>query len=113
MKGEPTMVRQGLKQDARRRVTEALSAKQKGRLERERRQADLAVDVLAALAERDQAIRAAEQQAAEAVRALIAERVSIAEIAELCGGLLDAKELTRLSRISPQATAAKASAVMS
>ncbi len=101
------MVRQGLKQDARRRVTEALSARQKGRLERERRQAGLAVGILTALAERDEAIQVAELQAADAIRALLAERVSVAEIAELCGGQLDAKELTRLSRISPGTAAAK------
>ena len=107
------MVRQGLKQDARRRVTEALSAKQKGRLERERRQAGLAVEILTALAERDEAIQAAERQAADAVRALLAERVSVAEIAELCGGQLGARELTRLSRISPETAAAKMSGVQS
>lgn len=94
------MVRQGLKQDARRRVTEALSARQKERVEQERQQAALAVDLLAALAERDEAIQSAEQQAADAVRALLAERLSITEIAELCGGQLDTKELTRLSRIA-------------
>lgn len=107
------MVRQGLKQDARRRVTEALSAKQKERLERERRQAGLAVEILTALAERDEAIQSAELQAAGAVRALLAERVSVAEIAELCGGQLDGKELTRLSRISSETNAAKASGVRS
>jgi hypothetical protein len=107
------MVRQGLKQDARRRVTEALSAKKKERLERERRQAGLAVELLTALAERDEAIQAAERQAANAIHALLAERVSIAEIAELCGGQLDAKELTRLSRISSETASAKASGVKS
>jgi hypothetical protein len=97
---EPTMVRQGLKQDARRRVTEALSARQKGRLERERRQAGLAVGILTALSERDEAIKVAEQKAAEGVRALRTERLSIVEIAELCGGQVDVRELTRLSRTS-------------
>jgi len=98
-KEEPRMVRQGLKQEVRRRVTEALSAKQKERLEQERRQAGLAVDVLASLAERDEAIHAAEQHAAEAVRALLAERLGVAEIAELCGGQIGTKELARLSRL--------------
>lgn len=93
------MVRQGLRQDARRRVTEALSAKQKERLEQERRQACLAVEVLAALAERDEAIQAAEHQAADAIRALLAEHLGLAEIAELCGGQIGAKELTRLWRL--------------
>ena len=93
------MVRQGFKQDARRRVTEALSAQRKERLEQERRLADLAVEILTAIAERDEAVHAAEQQAADAVRALLAEHLSIAEIADLCGGQVDVKELTRLSRI--------------
>jgi hypothetical protein len=96
------MVRQVLKQDARRRVTEALSARQKGRLERERRQAGLAVGILTALAERDEAIQVAEMQAAEAVRGLLAERLSVREIGELCGGQVDVRELTRLSRISSE-----------
>lgn len=100
------MVRQGFKQDARRRVTEALSAQRKERLEQERRLADLAVAILAAIAERDQAVQAAEQQAADAVRALLAEHLSIAEIADLCGGQIDTKELTRLSKIPPVPAAA-------
>ncbi len=100
------MVRQGFKQDARRRVTEALSAQRKERLEQERRLADLAVDILAAIAERNEAIESAEQQAADAVRALLAERLRIAEIADLCGGQIGVKELTRLSRIPAVAAAA-------
>jgi hypothetical protein len=107
------MVRQGLKQDARRRVTEALSAQRKERLERERRQVGLAVQILAALAERDEAIQVAEQQAADAVRALVAEHLDLAEIAELCGGQVGVKELTRLSRISSEATRGTASGVKS
>lgn len=100
------MVRQGFKQDARRRVTEALSAQRKERLEQERRLADLAVAILTALAERDQAVRTSDQQAADAVRALLAEHLSIAEIADLCGGQVEPKELTRLSRIPPLPAAA-------
>lgn len=93
------MSRQALKQDARRRVTETLSVSQKERLEKERRQADLAVDVLAALAARDGAIEAAERRASAAVRGLLGEHLSFLEIAELCGGQVNTKELTRLSRI--------------
>lgn len=93
------MARQALKQDARRRVSEALSAKQKERLETERRQASLAVDLLAALAERDEAVHAAEQQAAAALRGLLSEHLSLVEVAELCGGQVHVKELTRLARI--------------
>jgi hypothetical protein len=100
------MVRQGFKQDARRRVTEALSAQRKERLEQERRLADLAVEILTALAERDDATHTTEQQAADAVRALISEHISIAEIADLCGGQIDTKELTRLARTPPAPAAA-------
>lgn len=94
-------------------MAEALSARHKERLERERRQAGLAVEILTALAERDEAIRSAEQQAAVAVGALLAERLSVAQIAELCGGQVGAKELTRLSRISSESTPATASGVKS
>lgn len=82
-----------------RRVTEALSVQRKERLEQERRLAGLAVEILAAIAERDEAVHIAEQQAADAVRALLAEHLGIAEIADLCGGQLNIKELARLSRI--------------
>lgn len=99
------MARQALKQDARRKVAEALSAKQKERLETERRQARLAVEILAAIAERDEAVRTAEQQAAEALNGLLAERLTVTEIAELCGGQIDVKELARLSRIPSPNTA--------
>ncbi len=95
------MVSQGFKQDARRRVTEALSAQRKERLQQERRLADLAVEILTVIAKRDRATQSADRQAADAVRALLAEHLSIAEIADLCGGQIDMKELTRLSRIPP------------
>lgn len=100
------MVRQGFKQDARRRVTEALSAQRKERLEQERRLAGLAVEILAAIAERDEAIQSAEQRAADAVRGLLAEHRTIAGIVDLCGGQIDVKELTRLSRIPAVSAAA-------
>ena len=96
----------GFQQEARRRVTEAVSAQRKERLEQERRLADLAVAILTAIAERDEAVHSAEQQAADAVRALIAVRLSIAEITELCAGQIDAKELTRLSRLPAEPVAA-------
>lgn len=105
------MARQGFKQDARRRVTEALSAQRKERLEQERRLADLAVEILAAIAERDEAVQSAEKQAADAVRAMLAEHLTVVEIADLCGGQVDVKELTRLSRIP--AAGAKTSGVKS
>ena len=62
---------------------------------------DLAVQILTAIAERDQAVQTADEVAADAVRALLAEHLNVVEIADLCGGQVEAKELARLSRISP------------
>jgi hypothetical protein len=103
------MAKQALKQAARIRVQEALAAKQKERLERERRQAALAIDVLTAVAEREEAIARTEAAAAASVRSLLGEGLSVAEVVELCGGQVDAKEVQRLSRI--EADPAKADPV--
>lgn len=88
-----------MKQAARIKVQEALAAKQKERLERERRQADLAIDVLTAIAERDESIARTEATAATAIRSLLGEGLSAVEVIELCGDQIDAKEVQRLSRI--------------
>lgn len=93
------MAKQALRQDARRRVAEALATKQKERLEREKRHAGLAVEVLTTLAERDETITRTEKTAGEAIRTLLSERLSLLEIADLCGGHLQVKELQRLSRL--------------
>lgn len=93
------MAKQALKQAARIKVQEALAVKQKERLERERRQAGLAIDVLTAIAERDEAIARTEADAAAAVRSLLGEGLSVAEVVELCSDQVDVKEVQRLSRI--------------
>lgn len=93
------MAKQALKQAARIKVQEALAAKQRERLERERRQAALAIDVLTAVAERDEAIVVTEAAAAVAIRSLLGEGLSVAEVVELCSGQVDVKEVQRLSRI--------------
>ncbi len=92
------MANQALRQDARRRVAEALASKQKERLEREKRHAGLAVEVLTAIAERDETIARTERAAGDAIRTLLGERLSLLDIADLCGGQLQVKELQRLSR---------------
>lgn len=92
------MSRQAMRQVARRRVQEALAVKQKEREAQERRVQALAVAVLTALAERDAAVVAAEQSAAVSVAAMVAEGLSLAEIAQWCGGL-DVRLVTRLSRL--------------
>lgn len=98
------MANQALRQDARRRVAEALASKQKERLEQEKRHAGLAVEILTAIAERDETITRTEQAAGEAIRTLVGERLSVSEIADLCGGQLQVKELQRLSRQDAGAT---------
>lgn len=92
------MSRQAMRQVARRRVQEALAVKQKEREAQERRLQASAVAVLTALAERDATVTAAERAAATSIAAMVAEGLSLAEIAEWCGGL-EVREVTRLSRI--------------
>ena len=92
------MSRQAMRQVARRRVQEALAVKQKEREAQERRLQASAVAVLTALAERDAAVTAAERAAATSIAAMVAEGLSLAEIAEWCGGL-EVRDVTRLSRI--------------
>jgi hypothetical protein len=93
---------QVLRQVARRRVQEALAIKQKEREAQERRLQSSAVAVLTVLAERDAAVVAAEQSAAASVAAMVAEGLSLAEVAEWCGGL-DVRKVTRLSKITSKA----------
>ena len=94
------MAKQTTKQVARRRVQEVLVARHKERVEQERRQAGLAVTVLAALAERDEAIATAEATAATAVQALLNEGLQLGDVGELCGREVAEKELQRLARLS-------------
>ena len=93
------MGRQALRLDARRTVAEALDVRQRERIERERRQAGLAVSLITAIGERGAALVAAEQAAGDAVRALLKEKLTVEEISELCAGQVPVKELARLSRV--------------
>ncbi len=91
--------RQAMRQVARRRVAEALAVKQKEREARERRLRESAVAVLTALAERDVSVAGYEQSAATSIGSMVAEGLSLAEVADWCGGL-DVREVTRLHRIA-------------
>lgn len=93
-----------MRQVARRRVQEALATKQKDREAQERRLQTSAVAVLTALAERDAAVVVAEQAAAASIASMVAEGLSLTEIADWCGGL-PTREVTRLSKLAPQAVA--------
>jgi len=93
-----------IRQVARRRVQEALAIKQKDREAQERRLQTSAVAVLTALAERDAAKATAEQAAAASILAMVAEGLSLAEVADWCGGL-SVREVTRLSKGAAEAVA--------
>ena len=90
---------QSLRQEARRRVGEALLVKQREREAREKRLTAHAVAILTALAERDAAIALSEQAAAGAIHAMLAEGATGTEIADWCGGELDAQEIGRLAKL--------------
>lgn len=90
--------KQTVRQGARRKVAEALAAKRAERAEREKLLSDAAVELLTALAERDEAVAEAERVAGAAVKRMLDQGLTMSEVAEYCGGELDAKDLTRLSR---------------
>ena len=99
------MGKQSLKQAARSTVREALHVRQRERLERERRHGEWAVDLLSALAERDEVIEQTERAAGEAVVSLMGDGLSVTEIVGLCGDQVDAKEIGRLAKVPAGTTA--------
>ena len=96
------MAKQSLRQQARRRVNEAAAPWQKERLERERRVQAQAVDLLAALAERDHQVARTELRAGAAIRAMLADGLMLADVADWSGGEIDQKEARRLSRVETE-----------
>lgn len=91
--------KQTVRQMARQKVTEALAAKRAERAVREKALGEAAVELLTVLAERDAAVAAADVAAAAAVKTMLGLGLSMAEVAEYCGGELDAKDVSRLSRL--------------
>lgn len=90
---------QSMRQRARRRVAEALMVKTRERLAREKRLTDQAVAVLSAIAERDAAVTRAEQAASAAIRKMLDEGLTPADVADWCGGELNARDVSRLEKI--------------
>ncbi len=90
---------QSMRQRARRRVAEALMVKTRERVAREKRLTDQAVAVLSAMAERDAAVKRAEQAASAAISKMLDEGLSPAEVADWCGGELNAREVSRLEKV--------------
>lgn len=90
---------QNIRQEARRRVNEALLVKQREREARERRISTHAVTVLTALAARSAAVAEAEHAAAAAIHKMVEEELTTAEIVDWCDGELDGREVARLQKI--------------
>lgn len=83
---------QTLRQQARRQVKEATADRKRSWAEREDELSKTAIDVVAAIAARDRAERAA----AKSIASMMMLRVSLTEVGERCG--LPLKEVTRLKR---------------
>jgi len=81
-----------IRQAARRQVKEATAARQRSWVEREEQLGKAAVDVVAFIAARDRAERAA----ANSIAAMLGLDVTLTEVGERCG--LPLKEVTRLKR---------------
>jgi cyanate lyase len=81
-----------IRQAARRQVKEATAARQRSWAEREERLSKAAVDVVAFIAARDRA----EKAAATSIGAMLVLDVTLTEVGERCG--LPLKEVSRLKR---------------
>jgi len=90
---------QNIRQEARRRVNEALLVKQREREAREKQISTHAVTVLTALAGRSAAVAEAEDVAAAAIHKMLEEGLTTAEIVDWCGGELDGREVARLQKL--------------
>jgi hypothetical protein len=87
--------RQSVRQDARRLALEARDRGRASRAEGNRRREALAVEVLVAIRERDQA----DARAGDVVRRMLEqERMSATEVAAWCGGEVSVREVSRLRR---------------
>jgi hypothetical protein len=73
--------------------------KTRERVAREKRLTDQAVAVLSAIAERDAAVARAEQAASAAIHKMLGEGLSPAEVADWCGGELNARDVARLEKV--------------
>jgi hypothetical protein len=95
------MSQQSVRQPASRSALDAQAVLRKVRADRERRLEDLAVEVLIALGERDEAVQDAELRAGEALRVMtVDEGLSVREAADWCGGGVTVRDVTRLATCS-------------
>ena len=96
------MGEQSIRQQARRAALARSTRRRQQQAERDKRLEALVVQVVVALRERD----AAEQQAAAAVRAMIAEGLTTAEVIAWCDGELTSRDLARLRQTTTKPPAA-------
>ncbi|MDQ2852487.1 MAG: hypothetical protein M3Y49_17485 [Actinomycetota bacterium] len=95
------MGKQTIKQRARRAALDAQPRRRAEHAERERRLNRLAVKVLVAIRERDQAVADADQRAGKALAEMVeAEGLTAHDASHWCGGGVSAREVARLRRIA-------------
>jgi len=92
---------QTVRQAARLAASAARAVQRRDREERDRRLERLAVEVIVAVGERDAAIAATEQRAAEALRRTVdVEGVSVADAVAWCTGVVTVRDAARLRRLT-------------
>lgn len=92
------MNRQQIRQAARRKAIEGQESRRRERAGQDKRLEGLVVDVLVAVAERDEAIREAEQRAGVAVLSMQGEGLSASQVAQWCGEGVSPREVRRLAQ---------------
>lgn len=92
------MTRQQIKQSARKAALQSQERRRRDRAAQDKLLEGLAVEVLVAFAQRDEAIREAEQRAGVAVLSMQGEGLSASEVAQWCGENVSAREVRRLAQ---------------
>jgi hypothetical protein len=96
------MGRQQIKQAARKTALQGQERRRRERAAQDKRLEGLAVDVLVAVAERDEAVREAEQRAGVAVRSMQGQGLSAVDVAQCCGARVGVREVRRLAQVTAQ-----------
>ena len=97
---DAVMGQQSIRQVARRAALEAQSTTRRERAEKDKRLQALAVQVLVAVGERDQAVTDAERRAGQALRQMTQdEGLTVREAVHRCGDQISVREATRLRRL--------------
>ncbi len=96
------MGRQQIKQAARRAALEGQERRRRERAAQDKRLEGLAVEVLVAVAERDEAVREGEARAGAAVRSMLGQGLSAMDVAQCCGARVGVREVRRLAQVTGQ-----------